>query len=186
MLKKKMLVKALFTVSVLLLSGVASAATIVNGGKINFTGEIVNAACVVSTKSIDQTVNIGQYRTAQFDSVGKTVGNTDFYINLEACDTTVAQNASVSFSGVSDSNDKTVLAVSNITTGGAGAATGVGIEITDHTGKVLPPDGSVFSTAKQLIDGSNTLNFVARYKSTLDTVTPGHADADVTFKMQYE
>ena len=171
MLKKKMLVKALFTVSVLSLSGVASAATIVNGGKINFTGEIVNAACVVSTKSIDQTVNIGQYRTAQFDSVGKTVGNTDFYINLEACDTTVAQNASVSFSGVSDSNDKTVLAVS---------------KITDHTGKVLPPDGSVFSTAKQLIDGSNTLNFVARYKSTLDTVTPGHADADVTFKMQYE
>ena len=67
MLKKKMLVKALFTVSVLSLSGVASAATIVNGGKINFTGEIVNAACVVSTKSIDQTVNIGQYRTAQFD-----------------------------------------------------------------------------------------------------------------------
>ncbi|MRE57126.1 type 1 fimbrial protein subunit FimA, partial [Klebsiella quasipneumoniae] len=56
MLKKKMLVKALFTVSVLSLSGVASAATIVNGGKINFTGEIVNAACVVSTKSIDQTV----------------------------------------------------------------------------------------------------------------------------------
>lgn len=37
MLKKKMLVKALFTVSVLSLSGVASAATIVNGGKINFT-----------------------------------------------------------------------------------------------------------------------------------------------------
>ncbi len=59
-----MLVKALYLqYSVLSLSGVASAATIVNGGKINFTGEIVNAACV-STKSIDQTVNIGQsYRT---------------------------------------------------------------------------------------------------------------------------
>ncbi len=50
--------------------------------------------------------------------------------------------------------------------------TGVGVEITDHTGKVLPPDGSVFLQQKQLIDGSNTLNFVARYKSTLDTVTP--------------
>ncbi|MDM3624617.1 type 1 fimbrial protein subunit FimA, partial [Proteus mirabilis] len=76
----------------------------------------------------------GQYLTAKFDSVVKTVGNTYFYINLEAFDTTVAQNASVSFSCVSDSNDKTVLAVSKITTGGAGAATGVGIEITYHTG----------------------------------------------------
>ncbi|MBG3012987.1 type 1 fimbrial major subunit FimA [Proteus faecis] len=186
MLKRKMLVKTVLAVSVLSLSSIASAATIVNGGKINFTGQIVNAACAVSAKSMNQTINIGQYRTAQFDSVGKTVGNTDFSIDLEECDTTVAKNASASFSGVSDSNDKTVLAVSNITTGGAGAATGVGIEITDHTGKILSPDGSVFSTAKQLIDGANTLNFVARYKSTLDTVTPGQADANVTFRMQYE
>ncbi|QAV24880.1 type 1 fimbrial major subunit FimA [Proteus hauseri] len=186
MLKTKMLVKTVLAVSVLSLSGFASAATVVNGGKVNFTGQIVNAACAVSAKSMNQTINIGQYRTAQFDSLGKTAGDTGFSIDLEACDTTVAQNASASFSGVSDANDKTVLAVRNITSGGAGAATGVGVEITDHTGKVLTPDGSVFSTAKQLIDGANTLDFVARYKSTLDTVTPGQADADVTFKMQYD
>ncbi|HEM7578002.1 TPA: type 1 fimbrial major subunit FimA [Serratia marcescens] len=186
MFKKNMLIKTVLAVSILSASSLASAATVVNGGKINFTGQIVNAACAVSAKSMNQTINIGQYRTAQFDVVGKTVGDTSFSIDLEDCDTTVAKNASASFSGVSDSNDKTILAVSNITTGGAGAATGVGIELIDHTGKVLTPDGSVFSTAKQLIDGANTLDFVARYKSTLDTVTPGHADANVTFKMQYD
>ncbi|QEZ92440.1 MULTISPECIES: type 1 fimbrial major subunit FimA [Proteus] len=186
MFKKNTLIKTVLAVSILSASSLATAATVVNGGKINFTGQIVNAACAVSAKSMNQTINIGQYRTAQFDVVGKTVGDTNFSIDLADCDTTVAKNASASFSGVSDANDKTILAVSNITTGGSGAATGVGIELIDHTGKVLTPDGSVFSTAKQLINGANTLDFVARYKSTLDTVTPGHADANVTFKMQYD
>ncbi|MBJ2097904.1 fimbrial protein, partial [Serratia ureilytica] len=83
------------------------------------------------------------------------------------------------------SSDANVLAVSNISGGASGSASGVGIEIGDHTGKVLTPNGSVFSTAQTLIDGVNVLNFTARYKATAASVTPGQADADATFTMQY-
>ncbi|OAT37981.1 type 1 fimbrial major subunit FimA [Proteus myxofaciens] len=186
MSKRNLLAKTAVAVAILSLSSLASAATTVNGGKVHFTGQIVNAACAVSADSTNQTINMGQYRTALFDAVGKTSGKINFSINLEDCDTTVSENASASFSGVSDSNDKTVLAISNISGGASGAASGVGIELLDHTGKVLVPDGSVYSTAKKLIDGSNTLDFSARYKSTLAQVNPGQADSDVTFRIQYD
>ena len=34
----------------------------VNGGTVHFKGELVNAACAVSTASSNQTVELGQYR----------------------------------------------------------------------------------------------------------------------------
>ena len=60
-------------VSALLFSAAASAAdpVIVNGGTVHFTGELVNAACAVSTESSNQTVELGQYRTAKLAAVRK-------------------------------------------------------------------------------------------------------------------
>ncbi|ATA24616.1 type-1 fimbrial protein subunit A [Brenneria goodwinii] len=183
---RKLLLSALIGASVLS-SGLAAAATTVSGGTVHFKGEIVNAACAVSTNSADQTVNLGQYRTANFTAVGAYTSKVPFTIKLEDCDTTVSTTAAVAFNGSADSTDNTVLSTSNITNGGAGAASGVGIEISDSKGTVLPPNGSTFSAAQTLVNGNgNTLNFTARYKSTLEAVTPGQADADATFTMQYE
>lgn len=176
-------------VSMFMAMGVVSAANaaavIVPGGTVHFKGTIVNAACAVSADSTNQTVQLGQYRTANFNAVGDRSTAVPFTIKLEDCDPTVSTTASVAFSGNADSVDNTVLTVSNIGGGASGAATGVGIEISDHLGKVLKPDGSVYSTPKNLIDGANVLDFTARYKSTVATVTPGQADADATFTMQY-
>lgn len=169
----------------LLSLGASASAVVVPGGTVHFTGKIVNAACAVSADSTNQTVQMGQYRTAQFTSVGTRSNAVPFTIKLEDCDTSVSTTAQVSFSGNLDSNDQTVLAVSNIAGGAAGAASGVGIEISDSTGSVLKPDGSVFSAPTNLNDGSNVLHFTARYKSTVADVTPGAADADATFMMQY-
>ena len=182
---RKTLLRALIGASILS-AGYASAATTVAGGTVHFTGQIVNAACAVSSTSSNQTVNLGQYRTANFTAVGAYSGKVPFTIKLEDCDPTVSTTAAVAFSGSADGNDNTVLSTSNISGGSAGAAAGVGIEISDSKGTVLAPTGAAFSSPQTLITGSNTLNFNARYKSTLANVTPGEADADATFTMQYE
>jgi len=180
-------IKTLIAASILA-AGVANAAGVVSapGGTVHFKGEIVNAACAVSADSTNQTVDLGQYRTALFTKVGDRSGPVSFVIKLQDCDTTVSTTAAVAFSGVSDATDSTVLTTSNIGGGTSGAASGVGIEISDNKGKVLSPDGSSFSTAQKLNDGRNELTFNAKYKSTSATVTAGRADADAMFTMQYE
>ncbi len=54
-------------------------------------GELVNAACSVNTDSSEQTVNLGQYRTAKFTKVGDTTTNIPFTIELNDCDPLVAK-----------------------------------------------------------------------------------------------
>lgn len=153
----------------------------VSGGTIHFEGKLVNAACAVSTKSADQTVTLGQYRTASFTAIGAQV---PFSIVLNDCDPKVAANAAVAFSGQADNTNPNLLAVSsadNSTT-----ATGVGIEILDNTSSPLKPDGATFSAKQSLVEGTNTLRFTARYKATAAATTPGQANADATFIMKYE
>lgn len=158
--------------------------TTVNGGTIHFTGELVNAACSVSTKSADQTVKLGQYRTADFTAVGDTTALVPFEIVLNDCDPEVSATASVAFSGQTDATDATLLAIASADNGST--ASGVGIEILDTTSKALSPNGASYSTAQKLIDGTNTLHFSARYKATSATTGAGQANADATFIMKYE
>ncbi|MCT4701922.1 type 1 fimbrial major subunit FimA [Enterobacteriaceae bacterium H20N1] len=174
---------------IVLMSGAAHAEdpatpVTVNGGTVHFKGELVNAACAVSTQSDGQIVKLGQYRTAAFTKAGDTSAQIPFTIVLNDCDSTVAATAAAAFSGQADVVDPTLLAVSsgdNSTT-----ATGVGIQILDSASKVLAPDGATFSTAKALTDGTNTLPFTARYKATAAAATAGQANADATFVMKYE
>lgn len=156
----------------------------VNGGSVHFKGELVNAACSVNTESSNQTVNLGQYRTAKFTKVGDTTSNIPFTIELNDCDPLVATTASVAFTGQIDATDKTLLAVTSGSNDNT--AKGVGIEILDSKSATLTPDGATFSATKALIEGTNTLNFTARYKSTAATTAPGQANADATFVMKYE
>lgn len=181
------MIKTLIAASLLSAGSVAIADTVSSaGGTVHFKGQIVNAACAVSANSTNQTVDLGQYRTANFKAVGDRSGMVPFTIKLQDCDTTVSKTAAVAFNGTSDLTDVTVLATSNIGGGASGAASGVGIEISDREGKVLSPDGATYSAVQTLADGDNVLNFNARYKSTSATVTAGQADADATFTMQYE
>ncbi|MNL64720.1 Type-1 fimbrial protein, A chain precursor [compost metagenome] len=96
----------------------------------------------------------------------------------------MAKTASVAFTGQIDPTDKTLLAITSGSNDNT--AQGVGIEILDSQSSTLTPDGATFSAAKALIEGTNTLNFTARYKSTAATTAPGQANADATFVMKYE
>lgn len=176
---------AIVVLSALSLSSAAALAdtTTVNGGTVHFKGEVVNAACAVDAGSIDQTVQLGQVRSAKLATAGSTSSAVGFNIQLDDCDTTVATKASVAFSGTAvNSTNSRVLALQN---SAAGSATNVGVQILDSTGTPLALDGATFGAATTLNDGTNVIPFQARYFAT-GAATAGIANADATFKVQYE
>ena len=176
---------AIVVVSALSLSSVAAmaATTTVNGGTVHFEGEVVNAACAVDAGSVDQTVQLGQVRSAALATAGNTSSSVGFNIQLDDCDTTVATQASVAFSGTAvNSANPTVLALQS---SAAGGATNVGVQILDSTSTPLALDGATFSTPATLSDGTNIIPFQARYYAT-GAATAGTANADATFKVQYQ
>ncbi|NCB59636.1 MAG: type 1 fimbrial protein subunit FimA [Gammaproteobacteria bacterium] len=177
---------ALVIISALSMASTAALAadtTTVNGGTVHFKGEVVNAACAVDAGSIDQTVQMGQVRSAKLATAGSTSSAVGFNIQLNDCDTTVSTKASVAFSGTAiDTTNTTVLALQGSASGGA---SNVGIQILDNKGKPLALDGATFSTATTLNDGTNVIPFQARYYAT-GAATAGSANADATFKVQYE
>lgn len=168
----------------LLTAGLAHAGTTtVNGGTVHFKGEVVNAACAVDAGSVDQTVQLGQVKTATLSEAGKTSTAVGFKIQLDDCDTTVATKAAVAFSGVAVNEENlTALALESSS---AGNATNVGVQVLDSAGKALAFDGATYSTAATLIDGTNILPFQARYIAT-GAATPGTANANANFKIQYQ
>jgi major type 1 subunit fimbrin (pilin) len=182
----KMKMKSLILATTMVMSAGAANALEVAGGTVNFEGEFVNAPCAVSTDTANQTVQLGQYRTADLAAAGEYTTPVPFKIQLVNCDITSYQTAQVSFSGSRDATDSTLLAVNAGTAANATAATGVGIEISDAASNVLTPNGDIAnaSEAQRLINGDNTLNFTARYKSTA-AVTAGKAHSTATFNMIY-
>ena len=162
---------AIVVLSALSLSSTAAlaAATTVNGGTVHFKGEVVNAACAVDAGSVDQTVQLGQVRTASLAQEGATSSAVGFNIQLNDCDTNVASKAAVAFLGTAiDAGHTNVLALQS---SAAGAA--------------LTLDGATFSSETTLNNGTNTIPFQARYFAT-GAATPGAANADATFKVQYQ
>ncbi|KFK91669.1 MULTISPECIES: type 1 fimbrial major subunit FimA [unclassified Serratia (in: enterobacteria)] len=171
-------------VTALSMASVAHAVTTtVNGGPIHFEGEVVNAACAVDVGSIGQKVPMGQVKTTTLATAGNTSSAVGFNIQLNDCDTIVSTQASVAFSGTAVSSTyKTALALQGSV---AGNATNVGIQILDRTGTALALDGATFSAATTLSDGNVVVPFQARYIAT-GVATAGTANADATFKVQYQ
>jgi major type 1 subunit fimbrin (pilin) len=178
---------AIVILSALSLSSAAALAdttpTTVNGGTVHFKGEVVNAACAVDAGSVDQTVQLGQVRTASLAQEGATSSAVGFNIQLNDCDTTVADKAAIAFLGTAiDGTHPNVLALQS---SAAGSATKVGVQILDRTGAALALDGATFSAQTTLNNGTNTIPFQARYYA-IGAATPGAANADATFKVQYQ
>ncbi|WP_058911449.1 type 1 fimbrial major subunit FimA [Entomohabitans teleogrylli] len=165
------------------ISGVAIADSTVIGGTIYFEGEIVNTACSVQIPTSGQKVELGQYRAAALET-NTYSSATPFTIQLDDCDTDVAEHASFAFKGIADADDSTVLAVNN--SQGGTAATGVGIEIRDSSNTAMDITGATFGNKLALVDGTNYAQFTALYKATTGTVTAGRADSEALVYVQYE
>lgn len=77
----------------------------VKGGDVEFQGAVVNAACAVDAGSEDLTVEMGQVRSNEFHGLGSWTDPQAFTITLKDCDTTVSQQVSVAFRGLTDGKD---------------------------------------------------------------------------------
>lgn len=168
-------------------SGAGTPPTTVNGGNVHFKGKLVAAPCSVSTDTSDQEVLLGEYTTHHFKTAGTLGSVVPFQIKLEDCDTSIATTAAVAFSGRADvtSSDGTLLAVDqDLSSGNAGTATNIAIQVLDSASKPVKFDGTTFVNKTTLIDGENILKFAAQYKST-GVATAGDANADANFIMQY-
>uniref|UniRef100_Q0HR80 Fimbrial protein n=1 Tax=Shewanella sp. (strain MR-7) TaxID=60481 RepID=Q0HR80_SHESR len=150
-------------------------------GQINFTGTITDETCTVTNSpSSPLSVTLGSVAKSAFSGVGSTAAATKFTIMLTGCPQSANVNSvSVKFDGIADGTNKDVLAL----TAGEGVAEGVGIQLTEDNGTVLP----LFSASSSftLADGDNKLNFIARYIATSATVTAGTANAVSNFTIIY-
>ncbi|ENA0608713.1 fimbrial protein [Enterobacter bugandensis] len=163
----------------LVMSGFGSGAMAADG-TIKFEGDIVDTPCVVSSESSDQTVSMGKVKSSIFTKAKDVAPEQGFNIKLDECSTSVKKNANVTFIGTQDTADNTLLAINNA----SGAAKGVGIEILNNSGTAIAMGSASADTA--LKDGQDTLLFKARYKSTAATVTPGSANAQTDFEVNYK
>ncbi|MBT0728466.1 type 1 fimbrial major subunit FimA [Rosenbergiella australiborealis] len=185
----KMKTLALASIAAFGLVSVAAQATtsttVVNGGTVHFKGEIVSAACAVDAGSIDQTVQLGQIRAASLTS-GKTSNPVPFNIQLDDCDPTLVTNGvSLIWSGSTVTGNTQALSVQSAS-GATAAATNVGIQILDPRNTLVTFDNSTATTATKLTSKTNVLNFKAQYIAVGGDATAGVANADASFKVQYQ
>lgn len=146
-------------------------------GTVNFTGQIVESTCSIAPGNNNQTVDLGQVSANAFGGQGGATSAKNFSIKLADCNTEIASQASVLFSG--ETANDTALKTSE------GDATNVGIQILQN-GTALKLDGVTPSAAQDLIEGENSLDFAARYVALSDEVAAGEANATANFTLQYE
>jgi major type 1 subunit fimbrin (pilin) len=180
-------VKLLSSATALLLcsTGAFADPVTVNGGTIQFNGQVVDAACIVSYDTLNQTVHLGQVKLGDMSGgAGKKSTAVPFQIQLDECDPTVQAAATFSFTGTADgsSTDKLL----NDATGQA--ASGIAVQMTNGAdNSVVPVDGSSDDASKiTLNNGSNIANFNAYMISTSDTPAAGDVHATANFSVYYE
>lgn len=185
---KKIIVKALSALTFLSIASAVCAADpiTVDGGTINFIGQVVNAPCVVSTRTSHQLVDLGQVKASELSTKGAVSGPKNVNIELQDCDPEVATTATFIFTGQEDTDAGDINTLAN-TFGSSGAATGIGIQMKDTTGTVVPIDGSeATGSLLNLIQGENNANFSAYMIATKDAATAGGVAGVVDFRIKYQ
>ena len=150
-------------------------------GQVNITGSITSVSCSVDTAT--QSVNIGDFASSSFPSVGSVTDTKNFNIVLSGCSDGIL-GTKILFSGTADTANTDLLALDS---GTGTKATGVAVEIVDSSaGSATIPLNKEKSEIYTLTSGINTLTFGLRYKSTAATVTAGDANATLYFDMDYQ
>ncbi|HBO23482.1 MULTISPECIES: fimbrial protein [unclassified Providencia] len=173
-MKKNLLASLIAATSIFAVSNVFAA-----DGTIDFTGEITDQACELAAGSDALKVNLGKVSKKALPTAGSTAAATKFTIKLINCPSTVTA-ASVKFDADSYLGDDSVIKIKQDT----GAATGVGIQITDDVNTVVP----LFTASKTYPlkeNVENNLDFRARYIAKTDAVTVGPANGSATFTINY-
>ncbi|AHG21409.1 ferrous iron transporter B [Chania multitudinisentens RB-25] len=172
--------KNIIVVTLVAAAAMGSVSTFAADGQINFTGEIIDAACeVVNNVNNPLAVTLGRVAKTAFDGKGTTAAATGFTLQLKNCPATLT-GATVKFDGTTVAGDNSVLAL----TQEAGVAQGVGIQLSDSSQDALPLN-TASASYPLASTGTNNLDFVARYVATATTVTAGPANATASFTINY-
>ncbi|MFF7707801.1 fimbrial protein [Pseudomonas sp. NPDC007930] len=173
------------------LLALASAAQ-ANTGTINFTGEILSGGTcpieiIAPGGGSNGTVEMGEAYASDFRGAGTEHNNRTF--NLRVTDPTQCtgwdpsnpdQNAAVvKFDGRHGGASGDTLFALNPDNSPAG---GIALGIRDASGKLVG-HGARSEEYALNASGNTDLNFTAHYRSTAATVTPGHANADVSLEV---
>lgn len=173
----------------LLIAGVAlttSQAFAASDGQVKFTGTILDAACTIdgATGGVIN-VDMGKVvKTALAAAAGNTTDPTAFTISLKDCAAALT-TASIKFDGTALGGNNTIIALTDGDVENP-AAEGVGVQISDSTGTVMPlyTESTPF-TLDSTAGVVNKLNFTARFISTNTDVVAGVANAAVNFTVVY-
>ncbi|MDG9885528.1 fimbrial protein [Pseudomonas putida CSV86] len=169
----------------LLLAGTSAFATT---GTINFNGKINGSTCPIEivnpdSGAVGNLVQMGAPRVADFPNLGAEAGGRSFSMRVPggaACgiDPDNPNTATVTFTGVQGGAgaDGSLYAIKTV----GGAATGVAVALKDRSGNPVK-NGEASAAYPLNVTGATEMFFTAVYKSTAATVTPGAADADVSF-----
>lgn len=150
-------------------------------GRVNFTGEIVNAACNIDIDGNQTgTVDLGKWPTSTFSQTGAKSVPKPFKVNVSDC---IPASYNFHFEGTADSTDARFLKVSE--------AQGVGIAIAnaDSVSNLVKINtaGTVDSNATATVlpgQKTATLPLQAFYESTMDTVAAGKANGTVRVTLE--
>jgi len=163
--------------------GLLSQSTFAADGTVNFIGEIVDAPCSIAPQSQNLTVPLGKISRVSLDgAAGKVSAPAKFSIDLLSCGAT-AKGATVTFAAPADANNADLVRVGVGEVDGT-AATGVGIQVSDSSGKLIPVGQA--SGSYTLAQGDNALKFQANYMSTGPSVTVGSGNAMAQFTVAYK
>lgn len=148
---------------------------------LTISGNVAASACIVDEAT--QNVNIGTFSAKNFPSTGSTSDTKPFVIALSGCYAKL-KNVQVKFSGTTDNDNPTLLALTD-SGNGKTMASGIGIELLDSNQNILPFN-STEPFSYDLNGASNTFTFFLRYKSTKDQITSGEASAVMYFDLTYQ
>ncbi len=146
----------------------------------SLTQTVINvAAC--TTPNV--TVDMGSVKQSAFTGVGSTTPAVAFKVGVNACPAGLnsIQYQFIPVNAVLDSTNG-VLALSSDST-----ASGIGLQLKDSSGKALKYNSQYTLTSySSATGGTYTIPLTANYYQTSASVTPGSANAVLTFTMTYQ
>ena len=140
---------------------------------VNFTGNVVEPTCALTSESHDQVVDMGTVSTNAFTGKNSSARRHGFTIGVEGCKT----NFNLRFIGEND-GIYTLKTTNN----------DVGIRLygpQPSPERAVPLDGSTPGYAKIPNDSAVYMNYTAEYVALGNQVSPGEANALVNFYIDY-
>lgn len=150
-------------------------------GKVNIIlyGEVTVSTCGVLESEQNKYIDLGTYSTKNLNRIGNKTLTIPIPFNLRNCLPSIP--ITLTFSGNKDAFDSELLALDNV----VNSAKNVAIEILNPDKKRLPLN---IKSETLMADKNGDIStfFYAHYIVTNDNATPGVANANAQFTVQYD